>query len=227
MPLAIPRLRESRRVATAAFVVTSLLDAALAGRDPEVWQHRRWATKPALMPLLMASASHQPRTVDIAQAASWIGDIALLRDRDDRWFRLGVASFAVTHLAYTASLLPHARLSATGRRNAALVATAAAAGALSLRRDARRTRPDLADAVAVYSGIIGTMAATAAAVPIDRQGGASLRCGALLFLASDSLIGATTFTAPDAPRRLESLVMTTYTAGQLMLARAIRDLAAS
>ena len=206
------------------YIAASGLDAAIAGRDADVWQPRRWATKPALMPLLALSSHAQPTLLTVAQAASWGGDVALLRDRDDRWFRVGIACFAAAHLTYTAALLPHARLERAGRQRAAAVAGISTLSALSLGRDARRHRPALAPAVRLYGLVIGTMAATAAAVPADQPGGMALRTGALLFVASDSLIGATTFTAPGAPRRLESVVMATYTAGQLLLALGIRRL---
>ncbi|QWC84906.1 lysoplasmalogenase [Nocardioidaceae bacterium] len=221
-------MKPSRR-RVAAYIVASTVDAAIAGADRGTWQPRRWATKPLLMPLLMidtvTDTSRRPHALTLAQTATWAGDVLLMRDSDDRAFRAGIASFAVAHLAYTAALLPHARLSRSGRRRAAAVTAVSALGAVMLRRDATRTRPDLANAVAAYSLVIGAMGATAAAVPTDRARGRALRAGAVLFMASDLLIGVTTFTVPEASRRLETLVMATYTAGQLMLDRGITELA--
>jgi uncharacterized membrane protein YhhN len=175
-------------------------------------------TKPLLMPALVArqsgtsSGPARRRTV-AAQAFSCGGDVALLGEGRGP-FLAGVGSFFAAHLSYVAAFRSRSSvgvLATRGRRATLLVGSASAAGmALAAARKDRT----LGLPVLGYGVTLATMVASAAAVDQDRGRGLVL-AGASLFLLSDTLLGARTFVAPDAP--LEGAVMATYTAAQWLI----------
>lgn len=65
-----------------AYVVVSALDTLLAGSDNPNARKARALSKPALMPLLLASTDQPPVRVAAALGGSWIGDVALLARSD-------------------------------------------------------------------------------------------------------------------------------------------------
>ena len=211
----------------AAYVALALTDAVLAG-TAGAWAHRaRFVTKPLLMPTLAGSLLSSSRAARsplrngtlVAQACGWGGDVALLR-HGTRAFATGTASFGVGHVAYAAGFVR--------RRDPALrLTTRPASRALAgvwllsvppMSVGAARTAPVLGPAVAAYSALLTTMTATALHADLPPESRRLTASGALLFLVSDTLLGARQFLLTDSPQRLETVVMATYTAAQLLLA---------
>jgi uncharacterized membrane protein YhhN len=202
-----------RRYAGAGYAALAIADTLLAAA-PERWRPARLVTKPLLMPALALRGG--PPAVLAAQAGSWAGDVALMRE-GRRPFLAGLCSFLAAHVAYVVAFRgrsSEALLGTPGRRRAV-----GAGGAVALGMAAAAAREDRAFAlpVAAYGGTLATMAAAAAAVDPDRGRGRVL-AGALLFLLSDSLLGARTFLLHDRVPALEGAVMATYTAAQWCLA---------
>src|SRR3954451_3837675 len=211
----------------AAYVALAATDAVLAGTAGP-WAHRaRFVTKPLLMPTLAGSLLTSGRAARsplrngtvVAEAFGWGGDLALLR-HGTRAFAAGTGSFGIGHVAYATGFVR--------RRDAATrLATRPATRALSgiwllsappMSLGAARTAPVLGPAVAAYSALLTTMTATALHADLPPRARRLSAAGAVLFLVSDTLLGARQFLVADSPQRLETVVMATYTAAQLLLA---------
>lgn len=212
------------RALKAAFLAVAALDASLAGSgNPRAHTARR-VTKPLLMPLLLAGALTDERggsrSTIVAQLAGWGGDVLLLGHGTEA-FAAGAGSFGVGHLAYIS------RFRSLRRPDRRLIdapaARAAAALTLSVgpvvARGAAKEEPVLAPAVIAYMGLLASMGAHAGNVDPtrSRRGQALSLAGASLFMASDTMLGIRKFVWTDAPDRLESAVMATYTLGQFLL----------
>jgi uncharacterized membrane protein YhhN len=193
--------------------VLAVADTLLAAA-PERWRRARVVTKPLLMPALAARGG--PGAVTVAQAGSWAGDVALMRE-GRRPFLAGLCSFLVAHLAYVAAFRGRSSVSllgSLGRRRAL-----GAGGVVAIGMAAAAAREDRAVAlpVAAYGATLATMAVAAAAVDPD-QGRGRVLVGASLFLLSDSLLGARTFLLRERVPALDGAVMATYTAAQWCIA---------
>lgn len=211
-----------------AYVALATVDTLLAGSDHR-WAHRaRYVTKPLLMPVLGASLATDPRAQGAplrastlaGQAAGWGGDVLLLGE-GPRSFAAGAGSFGVGHLAYISGLARHRDRTTPLTRNRAaraIAGTWALSGPVMALAASRKERA-LGPTVLGYSALLSTMTASAQhlspALPRDAR--LLTAAGAGLFLLSDSILGSRTFVLPDPPARLESLVMATYTAGQLLI----------
>ncbi len=219
--------RRARAVSGAAFGLLALTDAILAAGPPRR-QRARLATKPLLMPTLVTHVASAPRTpgfrrVVAAQGLSWGGDLALL-GKGRTSFLAGVGLFLGAHVSYVSAFRARSSapvLATPGRRRFLALASLIAAG-MSLA--AAREDRTLAGPVAVYSGALATMVATAAAIDQDR-GRDRVLGGAALFLVSDTVLGVRTFLVGEdsaASGALEAAVMATYTAGQWCIADGMR-----
>ena len=200
-----------RRRAGAAYGVLAVADALLAAA-PDRWRRARVLTKPLLMPALALRGG--PPAILAAQAGSWAGDVALMRE-GRRPFLAGLCSFLAAHVAYVVAFRGRSSapfLAAPGRR--AVLASGGVLAAGMATAAARKDRA-LALPVAAYGATLAAMAASAAAV--DRGRGRVL-VGASLFLLSDSLLGARTFLLRDRVPALDGAVMATYTAAQWWIA---------
>jgi len=211
----------------AAYVALAATDAVLAG-TAGAWAHRaRFLTKPLLMPTLAGSLLTSSRAARsplrngtlVAEAFGWGGDLALLR-HGTRAFAAGTGSFGIGHIAYATGFV---RRRDAATRLATRPATRALAGiwllsAPPMSLGAARTAPVLGPAVAAYSALLTTMTATALHADLPPQARRLTAAGAVLFLVSDTLLGARQFLVEDSPQRLETVVMATYTAAQLLLA---------
>ena len=202
-----------RRCAGAAYAALAVADTLLAAA-PDRWRRARVVTKPLLMPALALRGPSA--AVLAAQAGSWAGAGALMRE-GRRPFLAGLCSFLAAHVAYVAAFRARSSvplLASTGRRRAV-----GAGGVVALGMAAAAGREDraLALPVAAYGSTLATMAAAAAAVDPDRGRGRVL-AGALLFLLSDSLLGARTFLVRERVPVLDGAVMATYTAAQWCIA---------
>ncbi|MFC7306710.1 lysoplasmalogenase [Streptomyces monticola] len=224
------------RLLLAAFAVAVAVDlgSLLAGAD---LGHR--IAKPLLMPLLVAyvaylasaayvesaapnasvaptsSAAYAgrrgvPRLLIAALLCGWGGDTLLLIDAEPA-FLAGMASFAAGHICY---LVLFARY---GTARAHTSATALAYG-IALTGTVALLWPDLpADLrvpVAGYSLLLTAMAFRATRL------GPAAGIGGALFLLSDTLIATGIAEWPQLPRP-DFWIMLTYTAAQLLLARAV------
>ena len=210
----------------AAYVALAATDAGLAGTAGAWARRARFVTKQLLMPILAGSLLTTSRAARsplrngtlVAEAFGWGGDLALLR-HGTRAFATGTGSFGFGHVAYATGFVR--RREAT--RLVTRPATRALAGIWALSAPpmsvgAARTAPVLGPAVAAYSALLTTMTATALHADLPPQARRLTAAGAVLFLVSDTLLGARQFLVEDSPQRLETVVMATYSAAQLLLA---------
>ena len=207
---------------------TTLLIAAAAAALVDWWavsrNDRRWEAvlKPLTMALLVgvAATAGQPDTgvrvaLVLGAALGLAGDVALLGESEGR-FMAGLAAFAAGHLCYVAAAIQ------VGWSNWALVGVAAVVvmfGARFLTRvvpGARRLGgPVLAGAVVFYGAVIAAMMITAWGAAGVGHPAWLAGVGAVLFAASDWVLGHTRFAGPLPGGRLA--VMVPYHAGQALL----------
>ena len=224
------------RALKAGYLALAAVDTYLSGSSNPRAHVARRVTKPVLMPALVASALTEPRhartpiatSTTVAQAAGWGGDVLLLGHSTEA-FAAGAGSFGVGHIAYISGFR---RLR---RRNRALkdAPVARAAAVLTstvgpvVARGAAKEEPALAPAVVGYMTLLASMWAHAGNIDPGRRGrGRALTlAGATLFTASDTMLGIRKFVWTDAPDRLESAVMATYTLGQFLLSEGALALA--
>jgi len=158
--------------------------------------HRRleYVCKPgATLALALVAATLDPAYSDtrtlfvLALLASLAGDVFLMLPGDR--FVAGLGSFFVAQLLYTAGFVLHGGSLADEAIGATIVAALVVPLCLRFVGALRRAgRDDLVAPVLAYMGAIGAMAASAIAT-----GNAFAIVGALLFVASDSLIAETRF----------------------------------
>lgn len=197
-------------VAAALFAVANWWSRWAQHRPTELW------SKPlTLVALIGAAIALDPSdpTVRVwfvvALVLSLAGDVFLLGD--DHWFVPGLAAFLAGHLAYVVGFVL-----AEPWRWWSFALTWIGLGALAVtigRRIvagavARRTQ--LRVPVATYLGVISLMVAAAAAA-----GNAWALGGAILFLASDTVLGWRQFVAPRS--WMPVTIMVTYHLGQAAL----------
>ncbi len=207
-----------------AYVGLAIADTWLAGSDNMTHHKARVLTKPLLMPTLMTSLITNPKAATsplrtstvIAQAGGWGGDVALM-GHSSTSFVAGSSSFAAGHAAYISGFL--ANRSKTRRPGPKAVGALWAVTAPGMIFGAARHDAKLGPTIAGYSAMLaGTVAA---ATQLDPELPASARratiAGAGLFMLSDSILGTRKFLLKNAPARVESAVMATYTAAQFLL----------
>jgi uncharacterized membrane protein YhhN len=182
------------------YAAVAAADAVLAASGR---RRARRATKPLLMPLLLAG---RDRPTQRALALSGAGDVALLGVGTGA-FRAGLSAFLAAHVAWVAALRtrPGGRLSPV--RAAPVVAAWTGLNAVLWRRTGSDRWP-----VVVYSTALAATALTA----LDRDD-ARAGAGGALFLVSDGLLALERFAGVHVPGH-EGWVMTTYTAAQALLA---------
>ncbi|HEU5036271.1 MAG TPA: lysoplasmalogenase [Nocardioides sp.] len=196
------------------YAVLALADTVLAA-GPARWRRARVLTKPLLMPALATRGPQGPAVV-VAQAFSWAGDVALMRE-GRRPFLAGLSCFLAAHLAYVLAFRARSSeplLSSPGRRGVVAAGGAVAGG---MAWAASREDRVVALPVAAYGSTLAVMVAAAAAIDQDR-GRARVLAGASLFLVSDSLLGARTFLLGGRVPGLDGAVMATYTTAQWCIA---------
>ena len=212
-----------------AYAGLALSDVALAAHGGDRTSRLRWATKSALMPLLIAKLGKRHdgdpawpglriRT-QAALALSWAGDVALLGSSDAA-FMTGLGCFAGAHGCY-ATAFASARRSTRPAAAVPVGIGGALLGAALSRRAGRLGAP-----VAGYSALITSMTVAALGLDPARIGQAAARriaAGAGLFVVSDGLIGLRKFALPSETRRgvrsvIDAAVMATYAGGQWLIA---------
>jgi uncharacterized membrane protein YhhN len=184
-----------------AYPLLAAADTALAaaGRRRE-----RWATKPLLMPSLLAG---KPRPVQRALALGGAGDVALQAGA----FRTGLSAFLAGHVAWMAALRSESRGGLAAAKVGPLVAAWAGFNAYLWSR----TGEDRVPVVLYSTALLGTALAA-----VD----AGKAAGGVLFLLSDGLLAVERFGDVHLPLH-EGLVMATYTAAQALLAQSTQVLA--
>jgi uncharacterized membrane protein YhhN len=207
-----------------AYAGLAIADTWLAGSANPRAHQARVLTKPLLMPTLMASLVTDPKAVDsplrastvVAQAGGWGGDLALM-GHGTKPFAIGSGSFAVGHAAYISGFLRNR--GTTAQPGPKAVAALWAATAPGMVFGAYRQEKVLAPAIAGYSGMLaGTVAAATQLDPaLPKSARRMTLAGAGLFMLSDSVLGTRKFLLKNAPARVESVVMATYTAAQFLL----------
>lgn len=207
-----------------AYLGIAAADTWLAGSADPRAHKARIATKPLLMPVLMASLITNPRAASsplrtstlVAQAAGWGGDLALMGDGSQA-FLAGSGSFAVGHVAYISGFLANrGPVRPKGPKAiAALWATTAPGMVFGAARQDKRLGP----AIAGYSGMLASTVAASTqldpALPTSARRATVL--GAALFMLSDSILGTRKFLLKNPPPRMESAVMASYTGAQFLL----------
>jgi uncharacterized membrane protein YhhN len=200
-------------VTTAAWVLLAIAAAFAVGNWVAVARGSTllmYVCKPATLVFLIAVAlAVDPVHTDeriwfvIALVLSLAGDVFLMLPQDR--FVFGLASFLVGHIAYTVGLNLHTE----GLWLLAIpVVLIAALLAVRLVRGIRTSgQSELLGPVIAYVVVIAAMGASAVA-----SGNAVAAVGALLFMASDSLIGETRFVQPRAWGGVA--IMVTYHLGQ-------------
>jgi uncharacterized membrane protein YhhN len=207
-----------------AYAGLAIADTWLAGSSNPRAHKARVLTKPMLMPTLMASLITDPKAADsplrastlVAQAGGWGGDLALMA-HGTKPFAIGSGSFAVGHAAYITGFLRNR--SATARPGPKAVVALWVVTAPGMVFGAYRQDKVLGPAIAGYSGMLaGTLAAATQLDPaLPKSARRATLLGAGLFMLSDSVLGTRKFLLKNAPARVESVVMATYTAAQFLL----------
>jgi uncharacterized membrane protein YhhN len=212
---------ERTRRRQVAYAALAAADTWLAGTGR---RGARRLTKPLLMPALAAvtvsrSAPHPP--VYAALAGSWVGDLALLRSEPEA-FVAGAGAFAVGHAGWLGVLAPQVGPGGWTRGPGRAVAgTGLILGPVVAVAAGREHRP-LGGVLAAYAGVLTAVGVAALGLdpglpPATRRTAAA---GALLFLASDGLLGLTRFVLDTDDARWEAAVMATYAAAQGLLEEA-------
>ena len=207
-----------------AFLGLAVADTWLSGSTDQRLHKARVVTKPLLMPTLMASLITDPRAAGsplrtstlIAQAGGWGGDLFLMGEGSSSFVK-GTGSFALGHSAYISGFL--ANRSSSRRPGPKAVAALWATTAPGMVFGAARHDKKLGPAIAGYSGMLAGMVAAATQLDpaLPRSARRASITGAALFMLSDSILGTRKFLLKNPPPRLESAVMATYTAAQLLL----------
>lgn len=156
------------------------------------------------------------------QLSGWGGDVLLLGEGTEA-FAAGAGSFGVGHAAYITGFRRNrdrrARLrdTAIGKVAAGLFASGGPVMAIGAAREEKVLGP----AVLGYTGLLSSMLASAGNLDpaLPKKARRRTLAGAALFAASDSLLGLREFWWKNAPARAESVVMATYTIGQLLISK--------
>ncbi len=229
LPRALPPL-----LPTAAYAALAVADSVAAGRGASA-RRLRHVLKPALMPTLTAAflsgTGEGPRPgtrvlhtgTAVGQAFSWGGDVALL-GTSQRSFLTGVGSFFGAHVAYVAAFLSvrgEPEHHDTAGLKAALAVWLTAGPVLS--HAAGRKDPTLRVPVAAYATILSAMFASSCMLDpaLPARARRTMKAGTALFVLSDTVLAAQMFLRDEPSPLLESLVMTTYTAGQGLIAAGV------
>jgi uncharacterized membrane protein YhhN len=209
-------------VVTAAvvpFAALALLGLAAADeRLPRVYAVVKPLATAALFFVLAPHAADGFRLgIGAGLALATCGDALLVKKKDRRFFYAGMASFALAHAAYGATLLVHAGGGAARGGIAGLALTGALTAALLARLVPRLPSPLRAPIIAYATVLTATVAAASAWVttdaPLTTQ--LCLLTGALLLYAGDAFYAFNLFVSRLRFGQTIGLVL--YWTGQLTL----------
>lgn len=184
-----------------------------------------WAAKPLLVPLVggwVLAVAPRPLTGPVrlllwGLAFAWVGDVALLVEGDTA-FVVGLVAFLVMQMLYIAAFrLVRGRGLLRDRPWLAAPYVVVWAG---MNAWLHGGLDDMFVPVLVYSAVLVTMAALALHIAplLRRPWGACLAAGGALWVVSDGAVAAVAFDAVADSPGSSVLVMTTYVAGQLLVA---------
>lgn len=224
-----PKLKLKVKLSGYLYLVISLVELYGEFTHSEVLTS---IAKPMLMPLLvwyLVSFVHYPialrnKLMVAAFAFSWIGDIALMRAAGrERFFLIGLVAFLITHLLYIVSFTMVADPSQEPilRRRVWVALPLAVYLSLLLAIVFPAVVPELKVPVAVYTGVLATMALFALNryKRVNDRSFALVFGGALLFMISDSLIGINLFVCHGTLFMGGIAIVATYMAGQYLIAK--------
>ena len=198
-----------------AILVLGVASALLTDRDERLSRIAKMAAATLVIVLAVTGAQEfDAYTIGIlaALSASWAGDLALSH-AGRRAFTIGLAAFAVAHVAYAASFVTRGALSIPWMLMAGIVMVAVGGGVL--RWLAPHRPQELALALLAYVVIIGMMVATAFG-SLGTEPDPRIPIGAALFAASDILVARQQFVVENLSNRVIGLPM--YFAAQVLFA---------
>jgi uncharacterized membrane protein YhhN len=199
-------------IVLSAFAVTATVHLlALVFRKERIRRISKVCLLPLLLTFYFIRAERLLPALIPAGILGWLGDIFLIRIRNDRYFKLGLAAFLLGHLCYILTIL-----SLTEDFNIPVLGVSVAAaiplGILVLRW----IKPEGAMRVPtiIYGIIIQAMSLCALQFMLYRQDalGIAVFTGSLFFLFSDSVLAY--FTFRTTPRYGHILVMLSYSIAQ-------------
>jgi len=180
-----------------------------------------YVLKPLTMVVLIAAAIALDPSSETARwfmvaglVCSLAGDVFLMLD--ERYFLGGLVSFLLGHVMYVIGLFQLDIEPVMLAVGVVLVLVAGAAVGARIVRSSARTDPRLPIPVAVYMLVISLMVISALGTLIP-----AAIIGALLFFASDAVLGWNRFVQPLPNARI--IIMTTYHLGQIGLVLALLD----
>ena len=190
-------------------------------------RHRRldYAAKPGVMAALLAALFLASPTANgrawfaLAIAFSLLGDVFLMLPREQ--FRAGLLAFLLAHLAYMAGFIRQVPSRWDILTLMALIIAGASAipGRRILTALSARGESGLRLPVAIYMGVLAGMVFAAWSTWVQPawppRASALVSVGALLFLASDTLLAWNRFVRPVPDARLKVRVL--YHLGQILL----------
>jgi uncharacterized membrane protein YhhN len=192
----------------------ALLYSEWRGSRAGVWLAKPLASTGFLLAALAAGAlsSAYGRTVLVALALGWLGDVLLIPKQSRRAFVAGLGSFLLGHLAYAVAFL----VRGVDPEAAAVAALLVAVPSLAVGRWLWPFVPDrMRVPVAAYVGVISLMVVFALGVATFRAHTA-IALGALAFYASDLAVARQRFVAESLANKLWGLPL--YYGAQLLLA---------
>jgi uncharacterized membrane protein YhhN len=199
-----------------SLAVLALLVAERRGSQAGIW-----AAKPLAAAAFVAAAlawgaldSLYGRIVLVGLVFCWWGDVLLI-PRSQAIFRLGIASFLLGHVAFTAAFLAHG---VDPTWTALAVVAAMPALAVVIRWLGPHVPADMRGAVYAYMAVITAM--VACAVGLVAVGGPGLAlAGAVAFYFSDLSVARDRFVAAEFTNRLWGLPL--YFGAQLLFAASV------
>lgn len=184
-----------------------------------------WVAKPLLVPLVAAwtlAAAEQPvsrpvRLLVLGLGFAWVGDVALLVEGDTA-FLVGLVAFLVMQVLYIAAFRVVPGRGLLRDRPWLTLPYLVIWGGMNVWLHSGVD--DLFVPVLVYSAVLTTMAALSLHVAplLRRPWGACLAVGGALWVVSDAMVAAVAFDAVADTAGSGLLVMSTYVAGQLLVA---------
>ena len=206
-------------VLTFASAAVAILSRYFGGKPIVFYISKPLTTTLILVPVLALLPESEGAFVALIAAGlafALIGDILLMLPEER--FVLGIASFAATHLLYLAAFIAAAGVALINPSGIPLIIFAVSMTGFLWPG----VRKSLQIPILAYIVLITLMTAQAigAALESERTGLAIAAAGAVLFLASDSILAIDRFRVPFPAAR--ALVLSTYWLGQWLIALSTR-----
>jgi uncharacterized membrane protein YhhN len=205
-------------VSAALAAATSALVVALLAAEWRGSRAGKWIAKPlassgflALAVTRGALATHYGQAIVIALALSWLGDVFLI-PRNKTWFRVGLFSFLLGHVAYCAAFVIHGL---HGLLAALSAAPLLVLGFVVWRRLGPHVEEKLRPPVQAYIAVITIMVACAIGAQPSQPNPLPL-AAAVAFYVSDLSVAMDTFVKRSFWNRLWGLPL--YYGAQLLFA---------